>query len=62
MTHTGNSSFWEAAIDGNQLVVRRGKTGARGQISLKTFPDAESAGKELDRQEKEQKQKGYQPV
>jgi predicted DNA-binding WGR domain protein len=51
--------FWESAIDGNRLVVRWGKTGKRGQIQLKTFPDGEAARKEQDRQEKEQINKGF---
>jgi len=51
--------FWESAIDGNRLVVRWGKTGKRGQIQLKTFPDGKSAQNEQDRQEKEQINKGF---
>jgi len=51
--------FWESAVDGNRLVVRWGKTGKRGQIQLKTFPDEEAARIEQDRQEKEQISKGF---
>jgi predicted DNA-binding WGR domain protein len=51
--------FWEAATDGNKLIVRQGKSGSRGQTLLKTFPDGEAARKEWDRLEEEQKQKGY---
>jgi len=54
--------FWESAIDGNRLVVRWGKTGKRVQIQLRTFPDAEAARKEQDRQEKEQLNKGFRVV
>ena len=55
-------SFWEAATDGNKLIIRWGRTGTRGQTRLKTFADEESARKELDRQEKEQIEKGYRPA
>jgi predicted DNA-binding WGR domain protein len=49
----GADKFWEAATDGNTLVLRWGKTGARGQIQLKTFPDGETAKKEMERLIKE---------
>jgi predicted DNA-binding WGR domain protein/DNA polymerase III delta prime subunit len=54
--------FWEAATDGNKLIIRQGKTGSRGQASLKTFADDEAARDEMSRQEEEQKRKGYEPV
>ena len=57
----GGEKFWEAATEGKQLIIRRGKSGSKGQILLKTFPDEESARKEWDRQWEEQKQKGFQP-
>lgn len=58
---TGGEKFWEAATEGKQLIIRRGKTGSKGQILFKTFPDEESARKEWNRQWEEQKQKGYRP-
>jgi predicted DNA-binding WGR domain protein len=58
----GGEKFWEAATDGNTLIIRLGKTGSRGQISLKTFPDSETALNELNRLEGEQGQKGYSRV
>ena len=61
LSDTGGEKFWEAATEGKQLIIRRGKTGSRGQILLKTFPDEESARKECNRQWEAQKQKGYQP-
>jgi len=54
--------FWEAATDGNKMIIRQGKTGSRGQASLKTFGDDEAARDEMSRLEAEQKQKGYEPV
>jgi predicted DNA-binding WGR domain protein/DNA polymerase III delta prime subunit len=51
--------FWEAATDGNKLIIRQGKTGSRGQASLKTFGDDEAARDEMGRLEEEQKRKGY---
>ncbi len=53
--------FWEAATDGNKLIIRQGKTGSRGQASLKTFADDEAARDEMVRMEEEQKRKGYKP-
>ena len=49
----GIDKFWEAATDGNQLILRWGKTGTRGQIQMKTFPDEEGARKEKERLIKE---------
>jgi predicted DNA-binding WGR domain protein len=40
--------FWEAATDGNKLIIRQGKTGSRGQASLKTFADDEAARNEME--------------
>jgi hypothetical protein len=57
-----DGKYWEAAIDGNQLIVRRGKTGSKGQIALRTFPDEVSAREEFNRQWEEQLRKGYVPA
>jgi predicted DNA-binding WGR domain protein/DNA polymerase III delta prime subunit len=54
--------FWEAATDGNKMIIRQGRTGSRGQASLKTFGDDEKARDEMSRLEEEQKRKGYEPV
>ena len=45
----GNEKFWEAATEGNKLIIRWGKAGTKGQIQLKTFSDEESARKEKER-------------
>ena len=55
-------AFWEAAVDGNRLIVRWGRTGARGQTRLKTLADEPSAQAELERLEKEQQEKGFRPA
>ncbi|HEY4061896.1 MAG TPA: AAA domain-containing protein [Puia sp.] len=57
----GVDKFWEAATDGNTLVTRWGKTGARGQIQLKTFPGEEAARKEMERLVGERLKNGYRP-
>ena len=54
--------FWEAATDGNKIIVRLGKTGARGQIQMRTFADEETARNELGRLLKEKSGDGYQPA
>ena len=56
-----SDKFWEAATDGNKLVVRWGRMGSKGQIQLKTFPDGEAARKEMEKLIKEKQGKGYQP-
>jgi predicted DNA-binding WGR domain protein len=56
-----SDKFWEAATDGNKLVVRWGRTGSKGQIQLKSFPDGEAAVKEMEKLIKEKQGKGYQP-
>jgi predicted DNA-binding WGR domain protein len=58
----GGEKFWEAATDGNKIIVRLGKTGARGQIQMKTFADEETARNELGRILKEKSGDGYQPA
>jgi predicted DNA-binding WGR domain protein len=55
----GSNKFWEAATDGNKLVVRWGRTGTKGQIQLKTFPDEEIANREKEKMIKEKLGKGY---
>jgi predicted DNA-binding WGR domain protein len=57
----GGEKFWEVATDGRQLVIRRGRSGSKGQISLTTFPDEGSAREEGNRQREEQIKKGYEP-
>jgi len=57
-----NGAFWEAATDGNKLIVRWGRTGTRGQTRLKTFADEPAALAELEKQEKEQLEKGFRPA
>ncbi|HLX65387.1 MAG TPA: AAA domain-containing protein, partial [Puia sp.] len=51
--------WWEAATDGRQLIVRYGRSGSKGQTTLRTLPDEGSARDELERQWEEQQQKGY---
>jgi predicted DNA-binding WGR domain protein len=56
-----SDKFWEAATDGNKLIVRWGKTGSKGQIQLKSFPDGDAARKEMEKLIKEKQAKGYLP-
>ena len=57
-----SGAFWEAATDGNKLIVRWGRTGTRGQTRLKTFADESSAKAEWEKMEKEQLEKGFRPA
>jgi predicted DNA-binding WGR domain protein/DNA polymerase III delta prime subunit len=59
--HPVDGTFWEAATEGNKLIVRWGRAGARMQIRLRSFTDEAVAGQELARLEGEQIQKGYAP-
>jgi predicted DNA-binding WGR domain protein len=60
LVHPADEVCWEGATDGNQLILRWGRTGTRGQTRLRTFADGASALQELDRLENEQKEKGFQ--
>jgi len=55
-------AFWEAAVDGNTLILRWGRIGTRGQTRLKTLADEPSARAEMERLEKEQEEKGFRPA
>ena len=54
-----HNKFWEAAANGNKLIIRWGRTGAKGQIQVKTFPDAAAAEKEMEKLVKEKLGSGY---
>jgi predicted DNA-binding WGR domain protein len=58
---SGINKFWESAVEGNLLVIRWGKSGARGQIQIKTFPDEEAARKEMGELVAEKMKSGYRP-
>ncbi|HWB93762.1 MAG TPA: AAA domain-containing protein, partial [Puia sp.] len=60
LVHPATNTYWEAAADGNKLIIRWGRTGARGQIRLRTLADETTAQQELDRQENEQREKGFE--
>jgi predicted DNA-binding WGR domain protein/DNA polymerase III delta prime subunit len=61
-TENGSNKFWEAAVDGNKLVVRFGKTGTKGQSQIKTFADYESTEKERQKLITAKLAKGYNKV
>jgi predicted DNA-binding WGR domain protein len=52
--------FWEAAVDGSRLILRWGRVGTKGQLQLKSFPDEEAAGREMEKLIREKMGKGYQ--
>ncbi|HEX9514504.1 MAG TPA: AAA domain-containing protein [Puia sp.] len=49
----GADKFWEAATEGNKLIVRWGRAGTKGQIQIKTFSDEKAAKEEKERLIKE---------
>jgi len=54
-------NYWEAATEGARLIVRWGKMGSRPQTRLASYADEAAARGELDKQEKQQREKGYEP-
>jgi predicted DNA-binding WGR domain protein/DNA polymerase III delta prime subunit len=59
----GNSNkFWEAAIDGNKLIVRSGRVGTKGQVQVKTFAKETTAQLEKDKLVNDKITKGYKDV
>lgn len=58
---TDGEKYWEAATDGKRLIIRRGKAGSKGQVTLRTFPDEGSAQEALDRQWDELVRNGWAP-
>ena len=61
-TENGSNKFWDAACDGNKMVVRFGKTGTKGQTQIKTFADYEAAEKERQKMITEKLAKGYHKI
>jgi len=57
----GSDKFWEAATDGNKLIVRWGRSGTRGQIQLKSFPDEEAAKNEMEKLLREKMRRNWTP-
>lgn len=51
--------FWEITVSGSEIRVRFGKVGANGQTTLKNFPDAAAASREVEKLVKEKLKKGY---
>jgi predicted DNA-binding WGR domain protein len=55
-----SSKFWEATLDGSNLIIRFGRIGTDGQIQTKQFTTREAAQKEHDKLVTEKTKKGYQ--
>jgi predicted DNA-binding WGR domain protein len=54
-----SSKFWEVEIAGSELTVRFGRIGTTGQAKSKSFPDADTAGREAAQLVAEKTGKGY---
>jgi Superfamily I DNA and RNA helicases and helicase subunits len=61
-SESGNNKFWEAAVDGNKLIVRNGRFGTRGQVSVKTFAKETTAQLEKDKMINEKISKGFKAI
>ncbi len=51
--------FWEISAAGGEVTVRFGRIGSTGQTQVKSFPDAASAGKHVEKLIGEKVKKGY---
>ena len=54
-----SSKFWNIELDGTTHTVTYGRTGTSGQSKTKTFPSAEAARKDFDKQVAAKLAKGY---
>lgn len=61
-SESGNNKFWEAAVDGNKLIVRYGRIGTKGQVSVKTFAKETTAQLEKDKMINEKVSKGFKMI
>lgn len=59
LTEGGSNKFWEAKTKGEDLVIRFGRIGTKGQEQVKSFSDAAAARAELAKREKEKRASGY---
>ena len=55
----GSDKFWEIETVGNDVTVRYGRTGSKGQTNTKTFADESAAKKHADKLIAEKTAKGY---
>jgi predicted DNA-binding WGR domain protein/DNA polymerase III delta prime subunit len=58
-TDATSNKFWEAGIIDNKLIIRFGRIGTKGQVQVKTFPDAETTEREKEKMVREKTGKGY---
>jgi predicted DNA-binding WGR domain protein len=59
----GNShKFWEIEVHGVEVTVRFGRIGAKGQVQVKSFTNAEEAAKHVEKMVREKSGKGYREV
>ena len=53
--------FWEAATVNEQLIIRFGRMGTRGQTQIKTLESNTAAEEEMKKMLAEKRKKGYLP-
>lgn len=61
-TDGSSRKFWEISVSGNNLTVRFGRIGAKGQEKTKTFGSPALAATEQDKLIAEKRNKGYREV
>ncbi|WP_353259422.1 WGR domain-containing protein [Prochlorothrix hollandica] len=54
--------FYEVTVEGNDLRIRYGRIGDRGQTQAKTYPSPEKAQAEAAKKIREKLKKGYEPA
>lgn len=57
-----SNKFWEASIQGTDLVLRWGKIDTKGQTKTKSFHSEDAAVKEFEKQKRSKLKKGYAEV
>jgi DNA ligase-1 len=55
----GSAKFWEISTTGNDVCVRFGRIGTKGQTQTKSFGDADAAAKHVEKLVSEKTKKGY---
>jgi predicted DNA-binding WGR domain protein len=61
-TDGGSHKFYEVTLTDNEVTIRYGRIGDRGQVQSKTYPTPEKAKTEASKKINEKIKKGYEPA